>query len=133
MGRAVETERVYSLSQCRERVELWKRRLGLTGWRINVDFAHQMNLDENTQGQIKIYAYSRTASILLPSPETYSNDVYPLQDMEDTIIHELIHIVFDAIDAKEKSNTEHLMYERGIRAMSQALLDAYEGLSLIHI
>ena len=128
MGRTLETKRVYSLSQCKERIQLWKRRLGIADWTVHVNFVHQMTLLENSQGSVTIYAFSKTAAILLPSPETYSNDVIPNQDMEDTIVHELIHVVFDVIDATEKSNTEELMYERGIRAMAQALLDAYEGI-----
>ena len=128
MGRNLDTKRVYSLEKCKERVELWKRRLGIADWTVFIAFVHQMNLLENSQGQVAIYSHSKSASILLPSPETYSNDARPNQDMEDTIVHELIHIVFDVIDAKEKSYSEDLIYERGIRAMSQALLDAYEGI-----
>ena len=93
---------VYSLEKAKERVEVWKERLDID-WTIEVTFTHQMNLPADVQGQISLFPMVKRASLLLPSPETYSVAAMPNQDMEDTIVHELIHIVFEPLDREELS------------------------------
>ena len=116
---------VYSVEKAKERVEVWKQRLDID-WTIEMSFTHQMNLPPDVQGQISIFPMVKRASLLLPSPETYSVASVPNQDMEDTIVHELVHVLFETLDHKDKPYAENVMYERGIRQITTALLNAYE-------
>lgn len=128
----VERKRVYTLEQCKERIEVWQGRLGLTDWVIDCEFADQKGFQENASGEIWIYAFSKQALIKVPSPETYSNSVFPEQDMESLIVHELIHIFFDVI-TPERASAKNLLFEQGINGMTQAMTKAYEDIEALEV
>lgn len=69
-------------------LEKWQSRLRLSDWDIRVHFESGIR-DENCHGRASIWATRKAASIAL-------DDSMPSPVVEDIILHELLHVVFNA-------------------------------------
>lgn len=99
----------------------WIRELGLAGWDIEVKFVHRYEIDDNIAQVYKQPQLSR-AVISLAYPEECEN--YS-QDIEQTLVHELLHIRFWGCDF---SGTDNTLFEAGIDKTATALVRAKRGL-----
>src|SRR5689334_760135 len=84
---------VVSESQVHEWLQTWQARLRLQDWRIEVRVVRESELKPETLGNLRWNSETRTATIRILDPADY--DLPPAripQDMEMTIVHELIHL-----------------------------------------
>ena len=70
----------------------WKNILGLTHWNIEVQIVHGDEINNN-QGQNDYSFIDEQSLIRIKRPEDYYG--YFPQNMEKTLVHELLHLVLD--------------------------------------
>jgi hypothetical protein len=101
------------------KLKLWQERLKLSDWRITWAMAHRSDLKPNTVGQIHWNKPSRSASILVLDPSEYRMPINAmLDDMELTIVHELVHLKLTSLPHSEASRGSE---EQAVNGISEAL------------
>lgn len=76
-----------------DRLWIWQKRLNLEDWMISIALARAVDLRPNTLGNIRWEIGQKCALIRVLHPADYrlpQNEM--LEDMEFTIVHELIHL-----------------------------------------
>jgi hypothetical protein len=102
-----------------EKLAVWQQRLQLSDWRIAWAMAHRSDLKPQTVGQIHWDKPSRSASILVLDPSDYRMPQNAmLDDMEMTIIHELVHLKLTSLPHSEASRGSE---EQAVNGISEAL------------
>lgn len=105
----------------------WQKRLHLLDWKIVIAFANLEFLKEITQstspvGACEHFAETKEAKIWVLQPSDW--DVEPdarQQDVEDTVVHELLHCQFAPFSYE--SDIERLYIEQTIETLTAALLE----------
>lgn len=104
----------------REKLALWQRRLHLQDWTISVDTCHSGALRPGTRGNIRWDADTKTAAIRVLDASEYRMPFRTaLEDMEFTIVHELIHLTLSPLPRSESSRSKE---EYAINRIADALL-----------
>jgi len=104
----------------------WQKRLKLLDWAITVKFADlrflkDLTETENPVGACEHFAETKQAKIWILRPEDWSKEEdQRQQDVEDTIVHELLHCHFAAF--REESDANRLYIEQTIEMLTAALL-----------
>lgn len=102
-----------------EKLTVWQQRLKLNEWCINWAMARRSDLKPNTVGQIHWDKPSKRAAILVLDPSDYRMPFNAmLDDMELTIIHELVHLKLTALPHSEASRGSE---EQAVNGISEAL------------
>ena len=103
------------------RLALWQKRLQLDDWSITLLQVKSSDLKPNTLGNIRWNEDDKTATIrvLLPSEYKLPYDA-ALEDMEVTVVHELIHLELASLPRSEASRSQE---EHAVNRMAEALLD----------
>ena len=100
---------------CRE----WQDRLGLAHWEIDVKLVRGVEIGNNC-GQVDISTVKEQAFIRLKSPEDYHG--YFPYDMEQTLVHELLHIPMRYIVDPVDDTLEDALTEAFIERMARLLV-----------
>lgn len=103
-----------------ERLAFWQQRLKLEEWRISVVPARRSELKPNTLGGIRWDKTKKSAVIWVLDPSEYQTPFRAtLDDMELTIVHELVHLELTSLPRSEasRSNEEH-----AVNGIAEALL-----------
>jgi len=106
-----------------ERLAFWQQRLKLDDWRISVVSARRSELKPNTLGAIRWDKTKKSAVIWVLDPSEYQTPFRAtLDDMELTIVHELVHLELTSLPRSEasRSNEEH-----AVNGIAEALLGLY--------
>jgi hypothetical protein len=105
-----------------ERVEIWKERLKLQGWSVSLVVSRQSDLRPGTLGNIHWDADKKTAVIrVLGSPDSHEPPATDaLRTMEDTIVHELIHLELASLPRTDTSRSDE---EFAVNHLAEALLE----------
>jgi hypothetical protein len=88
-----------TIEQLSDRCAYWQKRLRLQDWDIKLEYARDRDMP-NCWGQvIRWNVDNRTAVIQFVEPGSFSMVDYPYGhfDLEDTLIHELLHIYTEGI------------------------------------
>ncbi len=102
-----------------EKIALWQQRLKLSDWRITWAMAHRSDLKPNTVGQIHWDKPSKSAAILVLDPSDYRMPFNAMLDeVEMTIIHELVHLKLTSLPHSEASRGSE---EQAVNGLSEAL------------
>lgn len=97
----------------------WQQRLKLSDWQITWTMARKSDLKPNTVGQIHWDKPSKRASILVMDSCDYRMPFNAmLDDMELTIIHELVHLKLTSLPHSEASRGSE---EQAVNGLSEAL------------
>jgi len=103
----------------------WQKILRLQDWRIKIRFATAEELKEATDadaiGGCQSLVEAREANLLLLPPEALNPNDEREQDIENTIVHELLHCHFAAF--KSDDSQVQLAQEQAIEAISEALVN----------
>ncbi len=100
----------------------WQKRLRLQDWTIAVRVVRKRDLDlTDAEGQVQWVLSRREAFIKLMDPIDYSPTAMTPQDLEVSLVHELLHLYFAPFDA-EKGTLEETCQEQAIDALSNALV-----------
>jgi hypothetical protein len=104
-----------------EKLPEWQRRLKLQDWKISILCVHPTDLRPNTMGNVHWDLDKKTAVIRVLNAADYKMS-YPatLNDMEFTIVHELIHLELIGLPRSEASRSDE---EYAINHLADALLE----------
>jgi hypothetical protein len=104
----------------RDKLPFWQDRLALQDWKISVLMVHPTQLRQRTLGNIHWDADQKTAVIRVLAPGDYQMPMRAtLNDIEFTVVHELIHLELASLPRSEASRSEE---EHAINHMADALL-----------
>ena len=102
-----------------EKLTLWQQSLKLSEWQISWAMAHRSDLKPHTVGQIHWDKPNKSAAILVLDPSEYRMPFNAmLDDMELTIIHELVHLKLTSLPHSEASRGSE---EQAVNGISEAL------------
>jgi len=102
------------------RLAFWQQRLNLSDWKLSVVSSHPDDLKPKTLGNIHWDADKKTAVVRVLSPSDYQLACpAALEDMELTVVHELIHLTLSHL---RNSATNLGDEERAVVQISEALL-----------
>jgi hypothetical protein len=103
-----------------ERLWVWQNRLNLQDWHITIVMARTTDLKPKTLGNIHWDAEQKSAVIRVLDPADYRMPFQEmLQDMEFTVVHELIHLELSSLPRSEESRREE---EHAVNQIADALL-----------
>ncbi len=105
-------------------LERWKREwqsiLRLDDWVITIKFVRKDDMpEEDVQGHVKWNYHAKTAWIRVLDPRDYTGD--GVQDIEDTVVHELVHLHLAPWETGE-GTAEYALQEQAIELITGALL-----------
>lgn len=95
----------------------WQKILRLQDWDIQVDYGGIAELVEDLHGICHSEKTYKKAAIVISDGSNLKNDLLAF-DIELTLIHELLHLVFEAPNKKNQDD-----YERAIEQTAAALLN----------
>lgn len=102
-----------------EKLTFWQQSLKLGEWQISWAMARRDDLKPHTVGQIHWDMPTRSAAILVLDPADYRMPPDAmLDDMELTIIHELVHLKLTSLPHSEASRGSE---EQAVNGISEAL------------
>jgi hypothetical protein len=112
-----------------EKLWVWQKRLNLQDWTISVEVSRSGVLKPRTLGNIHWDTVKKTAVIRVLDPADYRLPMPAmLDDMEFTVVHELIHLELAPVLAPlERSEANRRDEEHAVNHMAQALLDLNRG------
>jgi hypothetical protein len=101
----------------------WQEILRLQDWDVIVRIVrgNGLNLPEDIQGTCKYILKRHQAVIKLLNPVDWDPDIPWPQDMETTLVHELLHLHFGPFDKFEEDDARDVASEQAIHAISSAL------------
>jgi hypothetical protein len=111
-------------SYVNERLVLWQQRLNLQDWNITVAMARTGELKPKTLGNIHWDLPKKTALIHVLDPADYHLPFREmLQDMEFTVVHELIHLELAPILSDlQRSDANRREEEHSVNHLADAFL-----------
>jgi hypothetical protein len=102
------------------RLAYWQQRLKLSEWKISIVMSHASDLKPNTLGNIHWDTPSKTAVIRVLDAAGYQIACPAmLEDMEFTIVHELIHLELSSLPRSQASRSDE---EHAVNQIADALL-----------
>ena len=103
-----------------ERLSVWSKRLNLDGWQISVVMTRRDDLKANTLGGIRWDKTKKSAVIKVQDASDYRLPLEEmLNDMEFTIVHELVHLELASLPRSEASRSSE---EHAVNQIADALL-----------
>ena len=128
-GSPANERSLFAGSFAAEKLWYWQHRLNLQDWNISVVIARATDLKPKTLGNIHWDNDKKTATIRVLDPADYQMSVTEmLDDMEFTVVHELIHLelapVLSEFSRNEASRREE---EHAVNHMADALLKLQRG------
>jgi hypothetical protein len=108
-----------------ERLKLWQHRLNLENWKIRVNLVRAADLRPGTLGNIRWDANRHQATIKVMRVEEYPVPLHTmLDDMEFTIVHELLHLELSALPRSEASRSDE---EHTINRLTKSMIKLERG------
>ncbi len=103
-----------------ERLSIWQQRLKLQDWKISIVMAHPTDLKPKTLGNIHWDADKKSAVLRVLDPSDYRMACHDmLDDMEFTVVHELIHLELSSLPRSDASRRDE---EYAVNQIADALL-----------
>jgi hypothetical protein len=103
-----------------ERLAVWQPRLNLQEWKITILMAHPSDLKPKTLGNIHWDATKHSAVIRVLDASDYKMGFQDmLDDMEFTVVHELLHLELSSLPKSEASRRDE---EHAVNQIAEALL-----------
>jgi hypothetical protein len=107
-----------------ERLSVWQKRLNLSDWNISLVVSRANELKPKTLGNIHWDTEKKTAIIRVLDPADYKlpfNEM--LQDLEFTVVHELIHLELSPVlSPLQRNDANRREEEHAVNHMADALL-----------
>jgi hypothetical protein len=97
-------------SRLDRQMKFWQKRLGLEEWNLSLRVVRQSQIDPDSWGTAEWYPESKTGVINVLDPRDYNLKGGNLkQDMECTIVHELVHIQVSPLKAEDAAEREEVV------------------------
>lgn len=116
--------------QLQERLAYWQKVLRLQDWNIYARIVRGYEMENpNAMAHINVVYCNKSAIIRIMDPIDYEPDIVTPQDMEQSLVHELLHIHLWALNDDDTHNE----MEQAIEAMSMALVQLERGKQREHL
>lgn len=103
-----------------EKLDEWRHRLGLEDWRISGVMTRRSELKHGTRGMVRWDKRKRSAVVWVMDAADYRVPVHEmLDDMEFTVVHELLHVALASLPRSEASRRSE---EQAVNQIAEALL-----------
>lgn len=103
-----------------QRLQIWQDRMNLKDWKIRAQLVRADQLEPKTLGNIRWDTDVKTATISVLSPADYTLPPQAmLDDMEFTVVHELVHLELASLPRSEASRR---VEEHAVNEIAAALL-----------
>lgn len=103
-------------------IKRWIKILELGEWDIKVKIKRKDDLEnENNSGEIRFNFVHKEAIVSLLDSVDYINEDFG-QDMECTLVHELLHLKFAILDVEGKDITDNQLGHQLLHDMAKALV-----------
>ena len=100
----------------------WQERLKIQYWDIRIGIYRARDfVKQNCRAEVSYTVSNATAILRIMDPIDYDRDLWP-QDMEVSLVHELLHLRFCEADVTKADSLEELMLERAIEHTAEALV-----------
>jgi hypothetical protein len=117
-------EVIYTQEQLEDRLSYWQRRLRLQDWRLTVELCRMRDISDN-QARIYYERSHKAGRIWIGDLTDYNPADKTALDMEWNLVHELLHLHFDAIDTHSEGERPKIVQqelEAAIDSIAQALV-----------
>lgn len=101
--------------------EEWQKILGLSHWEIVIKTKRKEQMTIQGAGCCTWNTCGEQAIIEICDPMDWDNDDFE-QDIEKTLVHELLHIVFGDWENKEDGSAVDILHEQAIDRTAKALM-----------
>ena len=106
-------------------VRKWQKTLGLQDWEIKIRHTHHSDLAGGRSADIQMNLEARGALVQILEPGHYYHWLNKEQDVEEDIVHELIHIPLQAVEIYARRKEEkaiEIAVENGVNQIKTALI-----------
>ena len=111
--------------QLNKALKKWKKILRLQEWDITAQISRAMHFNlEGVQGENRITLVSKQAMILLLDPIDYPDYSSFPQDMEQTLVHELLHCTMAELEPSDEDSLEYTVWHSTIDTLAKAFVAA---------
>jgi hypothetical protein len=118
---------IFTEEKLREKCAEWQKILRLQDWIINVRICREWDmLSSDCNAEIEIVLPKRMATIRVLDPVDYPDNLSEDQDMELSLVHELLHIHFWPF-TERLDGLHQVAEEQAIEAISRGLVELYRG------
>lgn len=120
---------ILTQEELNESLIYWQDKLRLNDWIIELKLKRARNMREDCAGSVNWTLSKKMASISILDSIDYPEDVMGVQDMENTLIHELLHLHFASINDVYGNGSEvyQLFEEQAIESITDGILKVYRG------
>ena len=110
--------------QLQQALAEWQKILRLQDWIIKASIRRERDMYlANSSAAVRYNYEKRMAFIHIMDPIDYEPDLMVPQDMEISLVHELLHLHYAGFDQTEKGTIEYALVEQSIEAISRALVE----------
>lgn len=109
-----------------EILKFWKDILFMQEWEFVLKYCTAADMPQDTQGSVTWTLGNKTAIIKILRPDNYNYPDFP-QDIERTILHEILHCFLAFQDKTKKGSIEEILFEQKIETISKALIKLKRG------
>jgi hypothetical protein len=114
--------KIFALEDLQRLCSYWQERLGLSHWRIVLRIVRGRDLGEELDGCNYYRNETETAVISILDPVDYPGGPFE-QDMEVTLVRELLHILMGHVANPQKDTPEHIYLEATINRLARTLVE----------
>jgi hypothetical protein len=117
-------EVIFTDEQLREKLKEWQKRLRLQDWIITASIKRARDLKDDSQACVSWVLTKKMATIGIMDSIDYPPDSMVSQDMEISLVHELLHLHFAPISDMDDESIFQIAEEQAIESISYGLVDA---------
>lgn len=119
---AQSEEHLFNPDRLEELLEEWKSILHLGQWDIELRRSRQVDfLEGDNQGEITFNRVECQAIIRILDPIDWVDTPFK-QDMEKTLVHELLHIIYADFEPEDSNSLQYTLWHRSIDSMARVLV-----------
>ena len=119
---AQSEEHLFNPDRLEELLEEWKSILHLGQWDIELRRSRQVDfLEGDNQGEITFNRVECQAIVRILDPIDWV-DIPFKQDMEKTLVHELLHIIYADFEPEDSNSLQYTLWHRSIDSMARVLV-----------
>ena len=114
---------IVSQEELKKLCEEWRERLRLQAWDVDAGIYRASEFElENCCGENEWGNRGNKSTIRILDPVDYPKSNFT-QDMEVTLVHELLHLHFEAFEPKDKDTLQYDLMERTIDRLAHTLVE----------
>lgn len=119
---AQSEEHLFNPDRLEELLEEWKSILHLGQWDIELRRSRQVDfLEGDNQGEITFNRVECQAIVRILDPIDWVDTPFK-QDMEKTLVHELLHLIYADFEPEDSNSLQYTLWHRSIDSMARVLV-----------